>query len=292
MSWLRALELGLNITNVAVNLENAEKLSQLQKLGEAAEQRQINAEIRAQNAEQRKLLINRLRSEFFTYRQAADAALESEAQSAFRTAVALKLLDHRLNETNISPADFEEFADKEFVHTVYKLLRDNANRIISTLSNDEQVRAHGVVHALIKLPEYDYFIAHFDDYRKLQEAEQVIASLEKKNVPELAQGLLWAKVILALVLLFQSLSYGSPAIFVLSIGLWVGLYIAQARWQREDEYLKAVKIQKTLLPLLNKQLMSSVMAEVGSTENAAKLRAEAKSIITQEFGADNKVLVG
>lgn len=285
MTWLRALEIGLDIANVAINLENSERLNQLQRLGETAEFRQRTAELR-------KELTNKLRTEIFSYRQALDAALAAESLSVFRTSVALKVLEHRLNETKITSDDFEEFADKEFVHTVHKALRENAQRVFRSFDAEDQRNILEVVQALLKLPEYDYFLKTYTDYVRLQEADAVVRQLQKKNAPELLTGLMWFKMIAGTMLTLYAAATASIVAWIACISAWVGGYILQLRWQQPAAYKQAVETQKSLQPRINASLMRTIEAEVKHPEHAKVLRDHAQVIIRKAFGTDAPLLIG
>jgi len=284
MSWLRAVEIGLDITNVAINLENSERLGELQRLGQTAELRQQTAELRNQ-------LVNQLRKEIFSYRQAADAALTGETFSPFRTVVALKLLEHRLRQTKITPDDFYEFSDKEYVVSVYKLLSENINRIMTALTVDERSSVPNVTNALIKHPEYDYYIKKYTDFQQLRIAQTIMRTFGKRNASEISSLFLWCNIIFALMMSLYASQAQTGLAWVICIVVWVGLVVWQFRWQNAAEYRNAKSSCDRVLPNTNLTLLESVDQEVKSLEKAHILRTEVETVISAAFGNEASLLL-
>lgn len=284
MSWLRALEIGLDITNVAINLENSERLSELQRLGQTAE-------FRSQTAELRNQLTNQLRKEIFSYRQAAEAALTGETLSRFRTVVALKLLEHRLRETKITPDDFNEFSDKEYVLSVYKLFSDEISRIMSALTGEEKSSVPTATNALIKHPDYDYYIKKYTDYQHLRIAQSILLTYDSRNTREISSLFLWYNVISALMMAVYASQAQTGLAWVICIVVWVGLVVWQFRWQNAAEYKNAKNSCDRLLPNTNMTLLEFVDQEVQSLEKAHILRAEAETVIRAAFGPEASFLL-
>ena len=277
MSWLRALEIGLDITNVAVNISNAAQLNELQRMG-------ASAELRMRIAKE-------LRNQIFTFRQAADAALSAESISVFRTTVAMKLLEQRLKESQITPDDFDDFADKEYVYTVTRHIQENTQRLYYLCSTAEQQDIPRLVQAILRLPDYKYFLAKNTNYIEYKRAKTIVDIFGERNSSGTGFGLGWVKVGMALGLGLYAITSGSVFIGVLMVGLWIGGYVFLNRWQNAEEYNVANSTCESLKRQIDVERMAVLTREFGSIDHAQKLCVEAEKNIRNAFGNDATMLL-
>lgn len=277
MSWLRALEIGLDITNVAINMGNAERLNELQRLG--------------QSAELRKQIAKELRNQVFGFRQAADAALSTETESLFRTAIAMRLLERRLNDSQITPDDFEEFADKEYVHQVRKHISENASRLFYGCATEDQNDIQRVVDAIIHLPEYEYFVTNYDDYIKLSEAKSIVDEYGERNSSGMGFGLGWVRVGSAMGLALYAAMSNSVFVWVVVVGVWIAGYILSSRWQNAAVYKAAKEKFDILSKRISYDRMKALNRQLGTLDRARQYRSDAEITIRSAFGQDTPILL-
>lgn len=271
MSWLRALEIGLDIANVAVNVSNSAQLSELRRMGASSERRiRVAAE---------------LRNQVFNFRQAADAALSSESDSVFRTAIAMRLLEQRLLDSKISPNDFDNFSDKEYVHSVVRHIQDSAQRLYDACSPFEQQEIPNLVNTILRLPDYKYFIEKHADYTELKRAKKVVDQLSDRNSSGTGFGLGWLKVGSAIYLGFYA--YLSQSVFtgILMLAIWIAGYIGLSKWQNSDKYKSANLTYTTLNSRMNANQMASLEREFGSLERVQLLHEDAERSLRTIFGS-------
>lgn len=93
-------------------------------------------------------IIRELRKQIFAFQEAAESSLELESQQQLRTAAALKLLEMRLRDTGITPDNFDEFDDKEYVRNVIKYINTNAARLYAKCATTEQSAIEDVLAAI------------------------------------------------------------------------------------------------------------------------------------------------
>lgn len=277
MSWLRALEIGLDLTNVAINIGNAERLNELQRLG--------------QSAELRKQIAKELRNQVFSFRQAADSALSTETESVFRTTIAMRLLERRLQDTQITPDDFEEFADKEYVHQVTKHISDNATRLYYQCSADDQLDITDAVNAIINLPDLEYFVTNYDKYTELIGVKRTVDEYSERNSSGTGFGLGWVRVGAALALALFAATSGSAFMWIVAGAAWVGGHVMLSRWQNADAYKEAKSRFDSLNNTVSFKRMEVLNRQYGTLERAQQLRIEAESSIRAAFGQDTPIML-
>jgi hypothetical protein len=277
MSWLRALEIGLDITNVAVNLSNASRLNELQRLG--------------QSAELRMTLARELRNQVFGFRQASDAALEMESVSVFRTAAAMKLLQQRLRETQITPDDFDEFADKEYVHTVTKHISDNTSRLYYQCSVEERDDIDEVVTAITHLPDYEYFLTHYEDFQRYGEVKRIVDEFSGRNESGAGFGVGYVRFFLVVTLLVFGGMSNSGVVWVFVIAAIIGANILISRWQNAGAFKDAKTLYDALLLRINVNRMGALERQLRTIENAQQRRQEAQWKIKSVFGQDTPIMI-
>lgn len=171
MGWLNTL---LGLTNVALDVANYSKISQLQQMtGQQQQQMMMSAAAQA--------LINALKQEIFRFHQAAEEILLKEAESPLIAAGGMKILEQNLNESPIKPELFPDFIDMEYVSKTIKLIRDNAYRLMNSLTPGEQDIVNDILLATKTQAEYGYYLENWPKVRQYQDAREKVTRLRERN---------------------------------------------------------------------------------------------------------------
>jgi hypothetical protein len=171
MGWFNTL---LGLTNVALDVANYSKISQLQQMaGEQQQQAMMSAAAQA--------LINALKQEIFRFRQAAEEILAKEAESPLIAAGGMKILEQNLSESPIKPEYFPDFNDMTYVSNTIKLIRDNASRLMNGLTPREQAIVNDVLQATTTQADYDYYLENWPKLGKYQDAREKVNRLRERN---------------------------------------------------------------------------------------------------------------
>ena len=139
-------------------------------------------------------IIRELRKQIFAFQEAAESSLELESQQQLRTAAALKLLEMRLRDTGITPDNFDEFDDKEYVRNVIKYINTNAARLYAKCATTEQSAIEDVLAAITVLPEYDYYLQNYPLYKQWVTAKERFDATSEQTKSISSKGCLFAIV--------------------------------------------------------------------------------------------------
>lgn len=158
MSWLDWLNLGLNVVDTAISLNNSKKISQLQAQGAS------EAIVQA--------VLNELRQLIFDSREKLKA-IEPHAQDHPLAAFTLaSLIGWRFESIGLTPRMFPEFRDKEFVSETLA----QVNRLLTTtqsrLSPDELARGKETTQSMIEMSLLRKAVSHQEIVEKMNTAEQ------------------------------------------------------------------------------------------------------------------------
>jgi hypothetical protein len=162
MGWGDVISIGLGLGNIAINAGNANTLQEMkmQQAGEALYRDFINV----------------MRNGMFNLKQTAEDVLASEATEPLKAAGAMRILDRQLTATSLTPDLFPEFADKDYVSKVIKLIRENSYRMYTNLDKPRQAQVDQLVEHVSRLPDYRYYLQNLDEGDSMLDASNVAVS--------------------------------------------------------------------------------------------------------------------
>lgn len=201
MGWLNTV---LDVASLTV------QVSQLGKLEDMRNQGATSAMMQA--------VLQELRNQIFNFKQAAQTIVDSEAADPKAAAGALRVVELRLNDSGISTDLFSDLNDKEYVAGTYKFVTSQSQRLKQQLPAAVQDEMEQMAHMAHQLPEYGYYLNHFDDFKRYLDAK-----LDKEKYGRLtAGGGLWlgcGTLLLLMVIggFFATIFRKSPM-----TGLWIG----------------------------------------------------------------------
>jgi hypothetical protein len=187
MSWLRALELGLNVTTTWQLLSANEKLEVLRAQGAAEEARQQ--------------YVRAMKQQLFECREAVEAALSSEADAPLKTAGALQMIRARVEDFEITTACFDAFDDKEYARTVLQAIQHNATRLWHDRTPEEQQQINGLVDAMRVIPAAEMYLRSAHQFEALRQKRQKIEDGQEQLQSDRRTALLLAIPMIIMVVL-------------------------------------------------------------------------------------------
>jgi len=225
MSWLNTL---FDVTNVALNVANYNKLEQLKNEGAASQMIQAV------------LLV--LREEIFKFKQTAEEILANEAQSPKIAAAATRLLEARLDESPVSPDLFVELSDKDYVASTIRLIHTESRRLMSGLSVDEAAEVEDILVTSSELEDSSYYVENYQKAHRLIGAHTTVKELGWRNSPSSTWGVgcsLTFVLFFLFYLIGSSLSGNSMFGLVLLVIIGGGAFLGFVYWQGRGRYNKA-----------------------------------------------------
>ena len=271
MGWLNTV---LDVTNVALNVNNSMKLTQLHQQGQA----QILVQA----------VLKELRDEIFRIRQAAEDVLEQETLSPRIAAAAMRILQNEIADSPITQEIFSELGDKEFVASTHRLVRSNDQRMFNALPLESQREVVRVAEASQQIQDTTYYLDHYDDAQKLKEAAATVKELQGRN----SAGAMWLQVALLFggsLLLYILL--GTARVVDVSSGglvcgsvLLIGLAVLLS-YRQSGRYKKAKSLVKDMGDQVDLAWFDRVDAWVNQDYDLArKIQKDAKWVINAFFG--------
>jgi hypothetical protein len=157
MGWGDVISIGLGLSNLAVNASNASTLEQLkaQQVGEVLYREFISA----------------MRNGMFNLKQTAESVLAGEEESPLKAAGAMRILDHQLSSSGVTPDLFPELSDKEYAAATARLVSSNSKRMYDALDIDGKKQVDQLVEHLKRLADLQYYLEHADNASRLKAAE-------------------------------------------------------------------------------------------------------------------------
>jgi len=145
----------LNLASLGTHISMATKLEEMRRHGETAAV--INA------------MLNEIRSQIFSYNEAAKNILEATV-SPKEAAGAMLLLEMRLKASGLTPVLFPDLKDKEYVSNTTRFIQSKAAALKAELSAEEQQEAQSIVTQAFQLPDYNYYLDHYYRLKEYEEA--------------------------------------------------------------------------------------------------------------------------
>lgn len=159
MGWGDVISIGLGLGNAAINASNASTLQQMkmQQAGEALYREFVSA----------------MRNAIFELKQTAEGVLAGEGASPLKAAGAMRILDHKLATSGITPDLFPELADKEYVAITANLVHSNSHRLYTALDKVQQAQVDQLLEHIRRLADYHYYLEHADGVSRLRQIKGV-----------------------------------------------------------------------------------------------------------------------
>lgn len=160
MGWGDVISIGLGLGNAALNASNAGTLQQmkLQQAGEAVYREFVNV----------------MRNGMFNLKQTAEGVLAGEEASPLQAAGAMRILDHQLSMSGITPDLFSEMADKEYAAATARLISSNSSRMYAALDKAGQAQVDQLLEHMRLLPDSRYYLEHVDQASRLRESGGIV----------------------------------------------------------------------------------------------------------------------
>jgi hypothetical protein len=275
MSWLKMLDIGLDVANAFISEHNATKLKELQMQGATA------AFIEA--------IIKELRNQIFNYKQTAETILANETESPVIAAGAMKLLERRLADSGITPEVFQEITDKEYTATVIRLIRENSDRMFRRLSEGDRTEVARVASVASRLQDYNFYVDNYQKGKDLQKATEVIRTYKNRQgcLPIVGIILYIYPGIAFPALLSIGLGGGSEAgqaiVGMIGFGLWIWGLVNIFKWRNGGGYKVANKVVEKYGEEFNLDYFNSLEKELGNVEEIKKRRKEAQRVAGNFF---------
>lgn len=277
MKWSDVLDVGLDVANVAINVNNASQLEELRMQGAAT------ALIQA--------IIKELRDQIFNYKQVAESILASENESKIISAGAMKVLETRLNKSGITPDLFQELADKEYVANTLKLVRENSNRLFNMLSENEKNTVLNVVSTTGRFPDYNFYLDNYSTGKSIQRSAEIVREYKDRNgcLTQIGIGLyVYPGIAVPVWLAFAlgdalSDEWGFVIGGVLGAGLWIFGLVKILKWKNGREYKEAKKIIDSH-SAFNLDYFNQLDKEFNGEDVVKQKLAEAQNVAQNFFG--------
>jgi hypothetical protein len=279
MGWLNTL---LDAGILAAQVSSMSKLETLKKQGaQAAALQVVLAEIRRQ---------------IFNYKQEAEDILSMADQNPKLAAAALRILDQRLKASGITPDLFIDLSDKDYAASTIRLIRDSSNRLMAQLPPDEQAEVATVTAAAIRLPDYDYYTAHYADMQRYRAA----VPLARKH--HSGRGCLYAAIVIGCAWVgmglcaFTSLAgrntsssgvfsgMGTGLIIGLAVGIGLIWYLSRGAQAAAD----AKKIVDQVSATVDVEEFDRLDKEFGGDyQRVVMLQQQAQTVVNAFFGRED-----
>jgi hypothetical protein len=269
MSWLRALELGLNVTTTWQMLSANEKLEGLRAQGAAEEARQQ--------------YVRAMKHQLFECREAMEAALNSEADAPLMTAGALYMIRARVEDFEITTACFDAFEDKEYARTVLQAIQHNATRLWRDRTPEEQQQIDGLVDAMRVIPAAEMYLRSAHQFEALRQKRQKIQDEQQQLLSDRRTSMLL--VIPGVIVAFLGIGVQSVPLSLFGIFSTIpALYIA-VRASFKQVGTGITKISAKLLDFeLDDPELQRLHSLYGTAEQAMLARDTALATIRTFFG--------
>lgn len=270
MGWFNTM------LNVATAASSAYSATQLHSL------RQQHAEAAAIQA-----ILAHLRNQVFQLKQMAESALSLEAESPKVAAGALSVVEMHLQNSGITPDLFPDLADKEYAAQTVRLVANNMHRLTAQLTSAERTEVQKLVAVARRLPDYNYYLEHYSDGRRLAEASEIVARYAGRNGC-LARMALFTYILFGLPLLGWMFG-GIGGSGFSSAGFWFGIILGGAGlvlWLRAMhgwEYSKAKKVVDELAKKIDVDRFKALDQELGDAERARQLQTHAQAVVDAFF---------
>ena len=210
MGWGDVISIGLGLGNAAINASNASTLQQMkmQQAGEALYREFVSA----------------MRNAIFELKQTAEGVLAGEGASPLKAAGAMRILDHKLATSGITPDLFTELADKEYVAATANMVHSNSYRLYTALDQVQQTQVDQLVEHVHRLADAHYYLEHADGVSRLRMAKaETNSSSARPQGCLIAIGLLvlsgmavWVSMELAWLIMLAGFIVGGLALRQLS----------------------------------------------------------------------------
>jgi hypothetical protein len=270
MGWFNTM------LNVATAASSAYSAAQLHSL------RRQNAEAAVIQA-----LLAHLRNRIFELRQMAESALSLEAESPKVAAGALSVVEMHLKDSGITPDMFPELVDKEYAAQTWRLVAHNMRRLMGQLTSAEQAEEQQFVAVARRLPDYNYYLEHYEDGRRLAEASETVARYAGRNGC-LARMALLTYIVVGLPFLGWTFG-GSGGNGFSNAGFLFGLVLGVVGlifWLRQMHVWKYGEAKRTVDELGKKMDVDRFKAldqELGDATRARQLQAHAQALADAFF---------
>lgn len=272
MGWLDVIEVGLDVANVAINVNNAAKLEAMRQQGAAA------ALVQA--------VLQELRNQIFQYKQAAENILNSAWVESKQAAAAMRFLEIELQESGITVEMFPDLMDKEYAANTIRLIQDNSRRMLGMLPMAEQAEIKEVAFAASQLPECNYYLTHYREWTSYTEAQEVVAIYGPRNSASnkftfVISGCFVLMVLLTLVFSIVDGMEGGLGILLIVLVLGGSIWGVTAvnSWMNAGGYNKAKETVAETEKKLDVSRFKTLASQLGSKfEAEAKQRAYQKKV--------------
>lgn len=276
MKWSDVLDVGLDVANVAINVNNASQLEELRMQGAAT------ALIQA--------IIKELRDQIFNYKQVAESILASENESRIISAGAMKVLEARLNKSEITPDLFQELTDKEYAANTIKLIHENSNRLFNHLNENEKNTVLNIVSVTSRFPDYNFYLNNYSTGKSIQRSVEIVEKYKDRNgcLTQIGIGLyVYPGIAFPIGLGVQVGSLLGDAGVVtggaLGFGLWIFGLTKILEWKNGREYKEAKKIMEEHSSF-NLNYFNQLDKEFEGENSARQKLLEAQNIAQNFFG--------
>lgn len=283
MKWSDILDVGLGVANLAVNVDNASKLQSLQMQNAALSLIQV--------------VIKQLRDQIFNYKQTAETILENESRMPLASAGAMKILEERLQASNITPELFQELSDKEYAASTIKLIRENSNRMFNQLSDTERAKVLEVTSATSRLRDYNFYIENYESAKKLQQATKTVNVYQGRNGSLAMIGIGLYISIGAGILYVSLMSITDPLlqesgwifINIIEFAVWLWGFTAILKWKNGHGFKDAKEYVEQHKDTVDLKYFKKLEKELGDVEQVKILQSETQNIVARFF-QDSPVL--
>lgn len=266
----------IGVANLGANLASANKLHQMTQDGTAAAMMQA--------------VIKAARDEIFQYSEKAKDILSLSEQYPKEAAGAMRLLNMQLQDSGLTPDIFPDLSDKEYMSNTMRFIRENSSALKEKLPPDEQAEVDKLANIVTRLPEYNYYVDHYDNLQKYRE---YLPKSKETNAEKIGT----LSLVFGIVLLLYGLcglSFGGdwlPAIIAV-IGLPALLY--GIYWLRKGKKTsKAKMIIRKIKKETNLEQMEALDKQFkGNIQEITQIRDDDETTLRRFFGNSPLLSVG
>lgn len=265
MGWGDVISIGLGLGNLAVNASNASTLEQLkaQQAGEALYREFITA----------------MRNGMFNLKQTAENVLAGEEESPLKAAGAMRILDHQLSSSGVTPDLFPELSDKEYAANTAKLVSGNSKRMYAALDADGKIQVDQLVEHLRQLADLQYYLEHTDNVSRLRAEENAtnVNSIGQNKGCLISIGLF----ALGMVLVMMSVELGVLTGFVAWIAGIIGLIQLVGKRRAANAAQKTMKELESTIDLPRFNMLDQ---QFKTPDEALQRQKESEQYVESFFG--------
>jgi hypothetical protein len=280
MGWLNTL---LDVGIIGLQMNQSRKLDQMRQ-GQA-------------NAAAVQAIVQMLRDMIFKFNQAAQEISAADDASPKIRAGAMLLLKHRLEELELAPEMFPELADKDYLASTSRLIRQKSRELLEVLPDRERQEAQASVKAAMRLPESDYYLKHYQLVEEYRAALPVYKRLSTSNNPIvyiLAAGGVGMVACVMLPLLFalpgtaigsEGLAFlGTLAGMALAVVAMMGVVALLSRSAQRKRFLTAkAAIGRIEQAEIDLQYYETLEKELGGNYNQILVRHQKDQALVTNF---------